>query len=80
MDIIVHEGGKTSTVKIGCITCEGKGTINQEQKERLEAEKKLWCVCGNHSGESNFHDDYTRKICSKHHYTCKDCGKILQVG
>ena len=80
IDIVSYENGTKSHFKIKCITCNGKGTITEEQNKQLNWEKQQWCSCGNPSQETIFHDDNTRKICSKHHWTCQDCGKIIQIG
>lgn len=41
----------------------------------------VWCNCGNPSESSKYHaDDPNSTTCTKHHWTCGDCGKILQVG
>ena len=43
--------------------------------------KNLWCKCGNPSENSEYHsDDPNNPTCTKHHWTCRDCGKILQIG
>ena len=57
------------------------------------AEIDIWCdgECNTHpEGSANYHDDgnqkvYTDKegqtyICSKHHWSCSECDKIVQVG
>lgn len=55
-------------------------------------EEDIWCdgECDNPEYEANFHDDGNKKeyidrngnigICSKHHYSCTVCNKIVQVG
>lgn len=77
-----HEKG-TSTVRnmeIKCTTCEGTGVVSYQTIQALEKANKMWCRCGNPSGQSNFFDDGVDSKCSKHHWKCSDCGKILQVG
>ena len=42
----------------------------------------FWCECAEDHG-SDFHDDeYDEegRRTSKHHYTCRSCGKVTQVG
>jgi hypothetical protein len=59
-------------------------TAPRKDKRRKSAEQKaheaFWCFCGNPSGNHTYHDDNERRICRKHHWTCDDCGKVVQVG
>ena len=55
-------------------------------------EKDIWCDgnCNNPENDAHFYDDGNNRIykdkqgqtytCSKHHYTCVVCDKIVQVG
>lgn len=79
LTITAHEMGKPPrAVELDCVFCNGIGKITAAQKA---AEEAFWCRCGNPSGESIFHDDNEPgAICSKHHYTCRDCGAVTQTG
>lgn len=84
MYITVHEAGKKSTVEIGCIDCDdGKKPMSEPQAREFtlhkEEQHKLWCSCDNSSGAS-YVDDNVSKKCRKHHWTCNDCHKIVQIG
>lgn len=51
------------------------------KKEWKAAHAAFWCQCGNPSGDVTFYEDDSRsKVCTKHHYRCNDCGKVVQVG
>ena len=66
--------------QIPCIDCNGTGEVNlteKEQLDRFETMASIWCNCGNPSSESEYHPDSADM---KHHWTCKDCAKILQIG
>lgn len=63
-----------------CDLCDGKGHITLQQMRYWGAQNKLWCSCGNPSKESKYWEDGTNKYCSKHCWTCKDCGKLTQIG
>lgn len=81
MAIDFSEGGKKWTrTEIRCIDCDGSGEISEAKAKAIEDEKALWCSCGNPSNDSIFWDDGEHPKCSKHCWTCKDCGKIIQVG
>ena len=77
--------GKESTSKeitITCIDCDGKPISDEEAqaiKEQKEWEEKQWCKCGHKIGVTYVADGVS-KICSKHHYICNDCKKIVQIG
>lgn len=74
------EYGKPLTSVVINVHCHGKGTMSQVMADQMKADQDLWCECGNPSGESIFHDDGMHPQCSKHCYTCQDCGKITQIG
>ena len=78
---IKPEGRSVTKVEITCITCNGSGQI---EKRKLKAQERafnaFWCRCGNPSEEIDFFDDGQHPGCEKHHYRCRDCGKVTQVG
>lgn len=77
----VHNAdGKESTFEMECFDCGGTGKVSAEILASIEAEKNAWCSCGNPSGEHEFYDDGEDSACYKHHWNCKDCGKLWQVG
>ncbi len=77
----VHESGKKDTeFTMPCVTCKGKGELTDAEYRAEIKFRKSWCQCGNKSKEVRFYDDYEHPDCSKHHYRCGDCGKILQIG
>lgn len=67
-------------VDIDCVICDGGGTVTRAKLESIEHEKRIWCECGNPSEDVNFWDDGEGYWVTKHHYTCKDCGKVVQIG
>ena len=75
---------KEPATEIDCITCKGSKTMDEKKanliKEAWEDERNRWCDCGNPSGDVKYWEDGTHPHCSKHCYTCRDCGKITQVG
>lgn len=85
MNITFSTYGKPGEEKteINCVHCNGKGTLSDTDAEDLESylefQKNAWCKCGNPSGQSKFHPR-GNKLCAKHCYTCKDCGKLTQIG
>jgi len=79
----VYENGKFRSeppVGIDCPTCEGKGKISDRMLKEIKRMDAMWCSCDNRSGEAYYVEDGVNPECRKHHWRCKDCGKILQVG
>lgn len=77
MAYTVESPGKpTEHHTMRCVTCDGAGTI---EKSLADAMEDFWCRCGNPSGDVTLHGEGSA-ICGKHHYTCDDCGRIVQVG
>lgn len=64
-------------MELKCVWCDGAGQIGDQKLHAIQAEQDMWCSCGNPSGDVHFHDDEPG---SKHHWTCGDCGGVLQVG
>ena len=70
---------KNEETKIDCIICEGKPMSKEDaikEKKSIEDEKKLWCNCSNKTDSYYVAD--TKKM--KHHWRCKTCKKITQIG
>lgn len=65
-----------SELEIACFDCFGTGTVTEAQRDGIERRNDLWCKCGAKNGTS-FHPD-TFNV--KHHYTCNDCHKVVQIG
>jgi hypothetical protein len=77
MIIEVHANGSTSKMTIGCVHCDGKGNMTPTQKASHDGMLAMWCKCGNPSNNAIFRDDAPSV---KHHWTCDDCGKVVQIG
>ena len=66
---------------IDCVWCHGTGMMQAEELKAYTWNQTAWCECGNPSGESRFFDDGECECgCHKHHYHCRDCAKITQIG
>ncbi len=70
---------KQKPVTIDCIWCTG-GYMTEDQQMAYTAYKDAWCKCGNPSGLTKAWADGENPACYKHNWTCRDCGKLLQVG
>ena len=88
--IEIHDmkSGKTRTEYTPCYDCDGEGWVTEEKSHELAEKKRAlaeeillyWCNCGNPSDDAKYWADGQNPNCSKHCWTCKDCGKLLQVG
>lgn len=66
-------------VEIDCVFCKGKGTLTPVQKAVVNYAKNMWCKCKKDYG-TTFYDDNVHPVLRKHHYRCKKCGKVKQIG
>jgi len=68
---------EVSDVKIECQTCQGSGEVDKAEYEaRQKAIRDFWCRCGNPSEDV----EYYEYADGAHGWTCRDCGKVVQVG
>ena len=70
----------SESIEINCVTCDGTGEVTSYQNELYKQEVAMWCRCGNPSGDVDYYEDGQDPVIQKHHWNCKDCGKVLQVG
>jgi len=63
-----------------CFYCDGTGKMTQEDADNLQAEKDAWCTCPDPFKSSKYYADGEHPELHKHHYRCKACGKITQIG
>jgi hypothetical protein len=66
-------------VKIKCVWCNGKGVMTTAQVEQITEYRDAWCKCKEKNGVT-FFDDNERDDITKHHYRCKKCSKVTQIG
>ena len=55
------------------------GSLEEAKIAKKEMDKS-WCKGHKKDYGVNYVDDNVSDICYKHHYTCKKCGKIVQIG
>ena len=70
-----HLGEPARSIEIGCITCNGKKTITQDQAAQEQRMRDAWCKCKVPGDPIYYH--YAN---GAHGYDCAKCGKILQTG
>jgi hypothetical protein len=62
-----------------CYDCKGLPVDEKEGKQiqvNIDAEAAMWCSCDN--GHDSYYVDNTKRM--KHHWRCKKCRKITQIG
>lgn len=62
-----------------CYWCKGTGTMTPTMKAVYEAYVNMWCSCKEKHGVI-FYDDGEHPNLSKHHYRCKKCKRVVQIG
>lgn len=65
--------------KIDCVHCNGTGEVTDIQLEAIEYENNMWCKCEDDHG-SKYYDDGEHPEIHKHHYRCKKCKQVTQIG
>lgn len=78
---VVTVGVKDSddSFKMKCSDCNGTGVVNKEQSELIDFRNNMWCECEDDHGVV-FYDDGVHPEIEKHHYRCKKCNKVTQLG
>jgi hypothetical protein len=77
---ISEYGQPEESFEMTCMTCKGSGEVTAFEAEMFEQEQGMWCGCGNPSNDGDFYEDGEDPVVGKHHWKCKDCKKVLQVG
>ena len=70
---------KSETHEIACAWCDGTGELIQKRALALKFYNEMWCECGEKHGSRYFRDGEHPDL-RKHHYRCKDCGGVTQIG
>ena len=72
--------GKSRTYDVECIWCRGKGTMTEEGVRWYRVEQAIWCKC-DLEREAVYYDNKEHTGCyDKHHWHCKACGLVQQIG
>jgi len=66
-------------IEMTCIMCNGTGEVTTRRLAEHDAAIAMWCKCEGDNGV-DFYKDYEHPEVSKHHYRCKKCKKVVQVG
>ena len=68
-----------STMEMKCITCNGAGKVSLKVLADLAREQEMWCRCTT-AGEPEYYGDGEDGEIWKHHWKCRSCGGVLQIG
>ena len=63
-----------------CYDCKGTGQVDTRTLNAIKKEKEMWCKCESKGGSQYVPDNTRGAAVRKHHYTCRDCGKVTQIG
>jgi len=65
--------------ELDCFSCETTGEVSVEIREAQEFERNMWCKCGYTGNEVRWEDGEHPEL-HKHHYRCKRCNGVTQIG
>jgi len=71
---------KSSSFESECDVCGGTGQMTPEQVRHQKAYEDMWCKCKNKTDAEYVPDGRCNCGVGKHHYHCRKCGKITQIG
>jgi hypothetical protein len=85
VNVTFEEYGKPETkkqIKLDCVACAGTGQVTTAILKQIEKEKKMWCKCEDRDPHAvTYHKDNEKgALVRKHHWTCNECNKIVQIG
>ena len=72
--------------ELSCISCSGQGQfVFSSEKDysawvSAEIERKMWCVCEFETQSDYIENNQCKGCIIKHHYHCKRCHLITQIG
>ena len=78
--------GSEKKSQMHCISCSGKGiyliSSDSERKAWVlnRIQRNMWCQCEDSIGSYYRENNECKGCMSKHHYHCKKCHLITQVG
>lgn len=70
---------KKDSFETDCFWCKGTGEMNNTQLRDYLFFKDMWCECEEAHGVYFINDNEHPEI-TKHHYRCKNCNKVTQIG
>ena len=74
---ITPAGATESSMKMDCHICNGTGKVSAAKARAHARMQEVWCSCDGDTGDAVYHPDSEG---GKHHWTCRLCGKLVQVG
>jgi len=63
-----------------CSFCGATGVVEPSFVDAYNEQLRMWCECSQPSENVDFYDDGIHPDLWKHHYRCKRCGKVTQIG
>ena len=66
--------------EISCVHCGGSGNMSDEDLELHNEEVAMWCECGNENDRVDYYEDGEHPDLHKHHYRCRKCKGVVQIG
>ncbi len=73
------DGPEPSVTEMDCIRCKGSAKVTKKVLDAINFEKNMWCECEEETESVYYHDGVHHEI-RKHHWRCKSCDKVKQIG
>jgi len=80
-EVFLFEKDKSDEVSyVDCFLCGATGEVNEDIVASWKDHQKMWCECDPPSEQSYYVREGEHSDISKHHWRCKDCDKVTQIG
>ena len=76
---VTGDAPKPGIYLVQCFFCKGARKVTQAQIDALEREQNEWCNCPEPM-DVDFYPDGSREDVTQHHWRCRKCGGITQIG
>lgn len=77
------EGTTKSESHLACDTCNGAKTVTRARANTFARQQQyweqMWCRCEG-DVDVDYYADGEHEEIEKHHWRCKSCGKVRQIG
>ena len=77
--VTVHGEKGESSFEMDCLWCKGTGQMTEVQEAEHREFCEMWCEC-EEPGDPRYYDDGEHPAMHKHHWRCRECEGVTQIG